>query len=213
MPDQVAKRTPREKGWGILSKLFSLLGNIIFAALLVLIVSMLFFMFQQKNTGEPPKVFGRYMYIVLSGSMSPTFDTGSLIFVKPVVPEEIKEGDVITFSSESREALTTHRVVEVNRSETGEISFITKGDANEVNDPAPVPGDRLVGRLSFSLPYMGYVLNFAQTKKGMLALIIIPGIFVITLEMSKLYFASKASREEEAKAGEIAEENRSTADS
>ena len=48
--------------------------------------------------GRAPGVFGRQFYIVMSGSMSPAFDTGSLIFVRPADPETIRPGDIITLS-------------------------------------------------------------------------------------------------------------------
>lgn len=173
-------------------------GNIFFVLMLLLIISMIFFLFQSKMAGGPPKIFGRYMYIVLSGSMAPEFDTGSVIFVDPKAPEQVQVGDVITFTVlDDASSLTTHRVVEIDKTDAQNIQFITKGDANEVTDPSPVSGDRLVGTLSFSIPYLGYLMNFGQTKKGMLILIIVPGVFLILTELHKLYTNSKSNKEEE----------------
>ena len=178
------------------SRLFTVIGNLFFGLLLLLIISMVFFLVQSKASGGPPKVFGRNMYIVLSGSMAPTFDTGSVIFVSPRSPEQIQAGDVITFTGvDGSQALTTHRVVDIDKTNPQEIQFITKGDANDVNDPSPVSADRLVGTLSLSIPYLGYLLTFAQTKKGMLILIIVPGVFLIITELQKLYINAKLSRE------------------
>ena len=53
---------------------------------------------------------------------------------------DVKAGDVISFWGEGR-ALICHRVVEV-----GEQVFITKGDANENNDPSAVPFNDLEGQ-------------------------------------------------------------------
>ncbi len=41
-------------------------------------------------------MLGYQMYTVLSGSMSPAIETGSIAVVKPVAPESIQVGDVIT---------------------------------------------------------------------------------------------------------------------
>lgn len=188
--------------------LFVLLGNIFFIFLILLVACMVFFLIQNKISGGVPKVFGHQMYIVLSGSMNPTFDTGSTVFVKPKEPEEIQPGDVITYTGlDDKRSLTTHRVVDIDRSDPQNIQFITKGDANEVTDPSPVSGDRLVGTVSFAIPYLGYLLNYGQTKQGMLVLVIVPGVFLILTELHKLYAAAKISKEEEeAEASETAEE-------
>ena len=85
-------------------------GNILFALVMVIMVLLVFFLVQSRISGGPPAVAGHQMYIVLSGSMKPTFDTGSLIFVRPVDASSIKPGDVITFRSENTSGLTTHRL-------------------------------------------------------------------------------------------------------
>lgn len=187
----------QQKTPGAFQRLTNAAGNIFFGLLLLVIISMVFFLVQNKMTGGVPKVFGHYMYVVLSGSMAPTFDTGSVVFVEPKEPEEVKAGDVITYHGvDDKRSLATHRVMEVDNTDPQNIQFITKGDANEVTDPSPVSGDRLVGTLSFSIPYLGYLLSFAQTKKGMLLLIIIPGTFLIITELHKLYTITRQGKEE-----------------
>ena len=43
------------------------------------------------------RLIGLHPYTVLSGSMEPTYRTGSLIYVKEAKPEEIEVGQAITF--------------------------------------------------------------------------------------------------------------------
>ena len=43
------------------------------------------------------RIVGLQVFTVLSGSMEPTYHTGSLIYVKKVDPYTIKEGQPITF--------------------------------------------------------------------------------------------------------------------
>lgn len=168
-------------------KLAKILGLVVWGLIIALGLSMVFFLAQYKLTGGPPHIFGQQMYIVLSGSMEPTFHTRSLIFVKPAVPEEIRPGDIITFSGQDgNKSLTTHRVVEIENTAPGQINFITKGDANQVNDPSPVAGEKLIGRATWAIPYLGVVLSFAQTKQGLLLFIIVPGCLLILMEAYKL---------------------------
>ena len=44
------------------------------------------------------RIVGLQVFTVLSGSMEPTYHTGSLIYVKKVDPYTIKEGQPITFT-------------------------------------------------------------------------------------------------------------------
>ena len=125
------------------------------------------------------------MYVVLSGSMEPALYTGSLAFVRQIEPADVAGGDIITFSSPNDpDRLTTHRVVGIN--EDNGLSFITRGDANEVNDPNPVAEEQLVGRVSGSIPYLGYVFGFAQTREGLFLLIFVPGLLILLFELRKL---------------------------
>ena len=46
---------------------------------------------------------------VASGSMEPQIKTGSLVVTRPVEPDEIAVGDIITFKSASGGTMITHR--------------------------------------------------------------------------------------------------------
>src|SRR5690606_13199376 len=110
--------------------------------------------------GGPPTLAGHQMYIVLSGSMSPAFDAGSLVFVKPVAAGEIQVGEIVTFRNPGDgEVVVTHRVVSVEETDEG-IAFKTKGDANNIEDPELLPAGNVIGIVKFALPYMGYLMNF-----------------------------------------------------
>lgn len=168
-------------------KAMKIIGNGLFGLVILLVIVMVFSVIQNKVSGGPPRIAGYHMYIVLSGSMAPAFDAGSMVFVKPVEPEEIKEGDIITYRGLGDSSfLTTHRVMEIIGSGK-DLEFVTKGDANDVNDPNPVPGENLVGRVVLAVPYMGYLMTFGQTKRGILALIVVPGVLLIINESYKLY--------------------------
>ena len=57
------------------------------------------------------RLFGFQVYGVLTGSMEPTYPTGSLIYVQQVDYNDLKLRDVITFSS--GKSIVTHRIIEV----------------------------------------------------------------------------------------------------
>lgn len=109
------------------------------------------------------RIFGFKPFAVLSGSMTPKYPVGSLVYVHSAKPSEIKVGDAITFVAGTDRAVVTHRVIKVD---TAEGCFRTKGDANENADAAPVYFENLVGRVRFSLPYLGYLSTFLSTAMG-----------------------------------------------
>lgn len=110
------------------------------------------------------RLAGLTPYVVLSGSMEPTYHVGSIIYVKKVPPENIEPGDPITFVLNEAMVAVTHRVTEVD---SGNHRFITKGDANDAADGSPVPYENLIGKAVFSIPYLGYFSNWIASPPGM----------------------------------------------
>lgn len=124
-----------------------------------------------------PRLFGYEVYSVVSGSMEPAIPTGSLVYIKEAQPETIEEQEVIAFYSPSNEdAIITHRVV-TNKVVSGE--FETKGDANQANDPTPVPYDNLVGRVTLSIPLAGKLLAGIVTAEGKAIIVAVVAVSVI----------------------------------
>lgn len=114
-------------------------------------------------------------YAVLSGSMEPTYHVGALIYVKEIQPEKIEEGDPITFVLNNDLTIATHRVVEIDIKNR---AFITKGDANDSVDGKPVLYENLIGKPVFHVPYIGYFVNWIQSKVGILISLVLVGLYI-----------------------------------
>ncbi len=56
-----------------------------------------------------------------------------------------------------------------------------------MNDPLPVPAENVVGKITFAVPYAGYLMSFGQTQTGLLTLVIIPGVLIIIFELRNLF--------------------------
>lgn len=104
-----------------------------------------------------PRLFGVQEYAVQTGSMEPEIPVGSLIFVTKTDAEKLVPGDIIAYRSESGAgAPIVHRVVE---NDMAVKELITKGDANSSEDLFPVGYDQVVGKVMFSIPYIGSIFN------------------------------------------------------
>ena len=124
-------------------------------------------------------ICGIVPYVVLSGSMEPTIETGSLCFInKHAKYKNIKEKDIIAFKFKDG-TLVTHRAVKVTK--TG---IRTKGDNNKDIDSNIVVKENYVGKNIFWIPKVGYIVKSFQTTKGVIILI----TFVVLLFVSGLLF-------------------------
>jgi signal peptidase I len=120
-----------------------------------------------------PSLLGYKPFVVLSGSMEPSLQVGSMTYVKPSIPENISTGDIITYTMTGNSTkLITHRVVSIDNTKK---QFITKGDANNAVD-GPVAFERLVGKAVFSIPYLGYAIAYIKTTQG---IIVVGSILII----------------------------------
>lgn len=110
-------------------------------------------------------IFGITPYIVLSGSMEPTIETGSLSFInKHVEYSDIKEKDIIAFKMDK--TLVTHRVIEIT-----DKGMVTKGDNNDIQDGSLVTKTNFVGKNIFWIPKVGYLVKAIQSTKGRIVFI------------------------------------------
>jgi len=119
--------------------------------------------------------------IVKSGSMEPAIKTGGVVVIKPT--ETYQVGDIITFGKDTKTQIpTTHRIIEIENE-----SFLTKGDANDSPDPLPIQKSDIKGRVIFSAPYVGFVLDFAKKPLGFALIVGIPAMLVIIDEIGKIW--------------------------
>lgn len=162
---------------------FSVFVYLLAAAILV---GALLFSF---STSPDKALFGYRYYTILTPSMSPAYNVGDMIFVQLKGPEDINEGDVITFNpSQDSDAYLTHRVTEkiVDYQGTGVTCFRTRGDANDSEDSFLIESDRVIGTVNFGIPYLGFVVRFIQLRWYIvLPIVIMVAVFFYLL---KRYF-------------------------
>ncbi len=85
--------------------------------------------------------------------MDPTLRPGDLAITKDVEADTIQVGDIVRYQAGS--AYVVHRVVEI-RSTGIDPLFITRGDANNVDDP-PLEAERLEGKVILRVPKVGWI--------------------------------------------------------
>ena len=148
---------PIKKGGKFIPALCNIIGTLILAAVILTSVPL-----------AVPRLLGYEIYNVTSGSMEPALPVGSVIYVQRVAPETVKEGEIIAYYVDG--TVITHRVVE-NRFVEGE--FVTKGDANDMEDFSNTHYSDLVGIVKYHIPMLGdYLMVYSNqlTKVYLLTL-------------------------------------------
>lgn len=153
--------------------------------------------------GEVPSL-GSYSFMrTLTGSMEPAIPVHSFIVTEEVDPSSLQVGDIITFratESSMEGALNTHRITSVYE-ENGQLMFHTKGDANAVEDAAPVAAVNVVGRVVFVSAALGTVVSLFSNPLVFFPFIILPLVVLMVFEIAKLVKSTKeVARAEDEKA-------------
>ncbi len=170
---------------------------------------------------------GFNFFAVISGSMEPKIHTGSLAYVGKYKLEDLKKGDIITYSKSNPDtkqlAVVTHRIYSIdkveNKQETNDngkkgekvtitYAIKTKGDANSQPDPYTVEPGEVIGLYQWSIPKLGYVTLFAQTPRGFVAMVVIPAAILVMWEVFDLilYFKKKYETKSQSEIAKLKEQ-------
>jgi len=112
-----------------------------------------------------PTIFGIQTLPSLTDNMQPSIPSGSLVFVVPSDPKLIQTGDVISFPLPTN-VLATSRVEQTDHDTQ---RFTVKADNSGTDDSLSVFFENVIGVVKFSIPLLGYGLNFFLSAKGRMA--------------------------------------------
>jgi len=128
-------------------------------------------------------VMGFRLFHVITGSMEPTIQTGSLVVVYETSFEELETGDIITFNSRDaylNGAANTHRIVRFIQDEKGRDCIVTRGDANNAEDETYVYPEDLLGKVVYysNMNEFTTFLSFVKSVPGFITVIVLPLMLV-----------------------------------
>ena len=181
----------KKKGNSILKLILNIISWTIFALLILIALFLLYYAIATQiyaKKGEKYKpAFS--LYTIISGSMEPNINVYDVVVdTKVDNPEDIKVGDIITFTSSS--SLTygvtiTHRVIAIDNS-NGVYRYRTQGDNNLVPDDTYVEFGNVLGKVLFKVPQLGRV-QFILLKAGSwLFIILIPSLGIVIYDILKV---------------------------
>ena len=134
-----------------------------------------------------PHLLGYERYVITGGSMSGSIEKGSIVFEKPRPVEELAVGDVITYLPPADSGvgnLVTHRIVEIETDERGELVMRTQGDANADVDPWTFSlVDDVQPVVEHTVPTVGYLLIALADREVRMLVIGVPAAVIALLAL------------------------------
>lgn len=115
----------------MIAKIKNIIADIVLLICLIPLLSLLI-------TGiitHKPTIFGYRPFFILTESMIPTIPVHSVVIGKPIDPEDIQVGDIVSY----KKAVTIiHRVKDIT-----DEGFIFKGDNNPSSDREVITSDQI----------------------------------------------------------------------
>jgi signal peptidase len=143
-----------------------------------------------------PALLGIQRYVIVSGSMTGTYDRGSVVFDQVVPVASLKVGDVITYrppAGAGPDHLITHRIAAITADKSGVRVFRTKGDANQVADPWTFTLQRSEqARVVAGVPYVGHVISALSERRVRMIVIGVPAFLIALSSLAGLWRESGA---------------------
>ncbi len=146
-------------------------------------------------------IFGFRFMAVKTGSMKNVYDVGTLVIVDKLPADDIKVGDIISYVADDSLTVVTHRVIDIDY--VNEF-FYTKGDMNNVADGSPVLFENLIGKVIAGIPFIGYLVIFAQSKAGhiLIRLAVAVIVFIMIFICMKQFVLSRSKKTPTSTSGE-----------
>jgi signal peptidase len=138
-----------------------------------------------------PALLGFQRYVITSGSMTGTYDRGSLVFDEVAPTSDLVVGDVITYDppdGAGPAGLVTHRIHSITRGPGGTRVYRTMGDANAAPDAWTFTlTEPTQARANFHLPYVGYAFAALADVRLRMILIGLPALLVAVTVLTNLW--------------------------
>ncbi len=122
--------------------------------------------------------FDKSFLLITSDSMGPNIKKGSVVITK-INHQLYRIGDVIVFNYPyNLQRNIAHRIIRIDKE-----GYITRGDANNTDDPWLVTDDIIVGKVFFDIPYLGYPILFLRSKIGLFIGFLVPLVVLMLMEV------------------------------
>lgn len=186
------------------NKKLNFISNLIYILIFVIVVLMLIVVALQRFSNNDLAIGGYRMFSVATGSMIPVYEVGDILVSKEIDAQEIKVGDDIVYKGEKgsfQDKVITHRVISIESTEDGNYKIVTKGVANEEQDPE-INQTQVYGKIVYKIKTLSLLGRLTKNIYVFYFIIFVP-IGVIIYQIIKNLFEKDDDEDEE----EVKKEN------
>lgn len=180
-----------------MKKVFSFIVNLVLVVCIALAAVVMVMVGLNSQKGRVSTVGGFTMMVVQTGSMTPKFPIGCMVIAKKTDAAALKKGDVISFYSSDPDLngmVVTHRITEVVDNSDGELSFVTKGDANQLTDRFEAQSSNIIGKVIYKSTLLGKIKNIREKPSAFFFALVVPMIAIISYEVISVSKKLKGSK-------------------
>ena len=170
--------------------------EIIFIIVLVLVmVTMLAFNFLFKKNNTAATVFGYSFYNTKAVNMLPDFPENTVVIAKESEIANIIEGSVILCNI--GDYTTLIRVTQIQQ-EADKTYYVVKFDTSSANETFRIESDAVIAKAVWQINGFGKFLDFATSTVGIIIAVVIPLIFIISIQVARILSIHKLEDEADA---------------
>lgn len=169
----------------MLKIIFKLIKNIVKFAVSLFCILLIAIILIQRFSNNEVTLFGFRIFNVATESMVPKYNVGDILIVKSIEPDDVKEGDDITYLGEVgsfANRIVTHKVIKIELDKNGEKIFHTKGIANDSEDPT-IKGHQIYGKVLYKFIAISYFSNIINNMYCMYILLFVSIGIVMIMEI------------------------------
>ena len=190
--DTIAENRPKRVLKPQVSKVFTIISDILYWIVFIFIVVLLFIVCVQRFSNNELSIGGIRIYNVSTESMLSKYSVGDIILAKDVDPSTLKIGDDIAYNGKADQLegkIITHEIQSISKNDDGSYTIITKGVQNDIEDPA-INSDQIKGKIIKKLLILSAKSKVASNNFGLFFAIFIPVAVIIFINMIRIMNAT-----------------------
>lgn len=179
------------------NKILNIIGNIIYTVTFIIILLMLIVVVLQRISNNNIALGGFRIFSVVTGSMVPKYQVGDILISKEIDAKELKKGDDIVYQGKEgsfQGKVITHQIIDI---EQGEDKIITKGIANDIEDPQ-ISKEQVLGKVIYKIRILSFLGKMVQNIYVFYFVIFVPIVILIFKQIFTL-ITSKEEKDKDEK--------------
>lgn len=169
-----------------MKKVFRFIFSFIKILFIIFLSFYLGFIILQRLSGNK-SIMGYRLFSVATGSMIGVYNVNDVIVVKDYDSNKLKVGDDIAYRGERggfEGMLITHRIIKIEKNDSGKKVFYTKGVNSTVEDPS-IESRQILGKVVGVVPIITQLNHIMKNQLGFFFLIFLPIVLVLVIEVIK----------------------------